>query len=67
MDDFSKLWWVSILEYKFDAFNEFNNFKVLAEVEKKREKIKRFQTVFRGAFAHEGFKDFVIRRGYGDC
>ena len=34
VDDFSRLMYVSLIQYQYDAFNAFEKFKALAEVEK---------------------------------
>jgi transposase InsO family protein len=62
IDDFSRLTWVSFLREKYDVFENFKKFKVLAENQTGR-KLKEIRSERGGEFLSRDFKDLCDRHG----
>lgn len=62
VDDFSRMIWVSFLREKFEAFDEFKEFKTMAENETDC-KIKSIRSNNGGEFTSREFDDFYKSNG----
>ena len=62
IDDFSQLTWVAMLQCKFDAFEAFKRFKILAETEK-GVKIKTLRSDRGGEFTSDEFSKYSLELG----